>query len=95
MYKRQEYVIGLQEGIKNDIEKLMPKETLVMMQKKDTHVPNPLVAMRAVEIMDLSVKITDKAEVNSEATGNNIFLTPLTLSTGFINNCYEKFRSSN
>ena len=75
-----EYVIGLQEGIKNDIEKLMPKETLVMMQKKDTHVPNPLVAMRAVEIMDLSVKITDEAEVNSEATGNNIFLIPLTLS---------------
>ena len=69
-----EYVIGLQEGIKNDIEKLMPKETLVMMQKKDTHVPNPLVAMRAVEIMDLSVKITDEAEVNSEATGNNILL---------------------
>ena len=36
-----EYVIALQEGTKNDIEKLIPKETLIVMQKKDTHVPNP------------------------------------------------------
>ena len=39
------------------------------MQKKDTHVPNPIVAMRAVEIMDLSLKITDEADPKSEATG--------------------------
>ena len=68
-----EYVIALQEGTKNDIEKLIPKETLIVMQKKDTHVPNPIVAMRAVEIMDLSLKITDEADAKSEATGMNDF----------------------
>lgn len=64
-----EYIIALQEGVKNDIEKLIPKETKILMQKKDTHVPNPIVAMRAVEIMDLSLKITDEADPKSEATG--------------------------
>ena len=64
-----QYMIALQEGIKNDIEKLMPKETLITMQKKDTHVPNPIVVMRSVEIMDLSLKITDEADAKSEATG--------------------------
>ena len=64
-----EYSIGLREGVKNDIEKLMPKETSVIMQKKDMHVPNPIVALRAVEIMDISLKIADEADVNSEATG--------------------------
>ena len=64
-----EYTIGLQEGVKSDIEKLMPKETLIAMEKKDMHVPNPIVALRAVEIMDISLKITDEADAQSEATG--------------------------
>ena len=64
-----EYFIGLQNEIKNDIEKLIPTVTFIEMKKKDAHVPNPIVAMRAVEIMDLSLKITDEADPNSEATG--------------------------
>ena len=61
------YSIGLREGSSTDIEKLIPKDTTITMTDQDMTVPNSIVAFRSVEIMDVTMRVFDEADPDSEA----------------------------
>jgi len=49
------------------IERLIPSETLISMGSEDSHLKDSIVAFRAVNIMDVTMVVTDEANANSEA----------------------------
>ena len=62
-----QYSIGLREGSSTDIEKLIPRDTLILMEAKDMKVASSIVAFRSVEIMDVTMTVSDEADPASEA----------------------------